>query len=130
MTVEDVLRAYGVPLVHTPNGINAAVAARDEAIDRVEKNSDPDWAEAAYLACCLVAEEQPLFTSDNVWMKLATLFPQYSTHEPRAMGAVLRRAAKENKICGTDDYVKSNRPECHHRPQMIWKSMIHEPDEY
>ena len=38
------------------DGIAAAIAARDEAIDRVEKNSHPEWAEAAYLACCLVAE--------------------------------------------------------------------------
>ncbi len=112
------------------DGIAAAIAARDEAIDRVEKNTNPDWAEAAYLACCLVAEEQPLFTTDNVWQKMSYLYPQFQTHEPRAIGAVMRRVAREDKICGTDDYVKSNRPECHHRPQMIWKSLIHELPEY
>ena len=130
MTVEDVLRQYGVPLVHTPHGINAAIAARDEAIDRAEENANADWKEAAYLACCLVAEEQPLFTTDNVWQKMNYLFPKFATHEPRAMGAVMRRVASDNKICGTDDYVKSNRPECHHRPQMVWKSNIYESDEY
>jgi sensor domain CHASE-containing protein len=32
------------------DGIAAAIAARDEAIDRVEKNTNPDWAEAAMSA--------------------------------------------------------------------------------
>ena len=112
------------------DGIAAAIAARDEAIDRVGKNADPDWAEAAYLACCLVAEEQPIFTTDNVWQKMSYLYPQFQTHEPRAMGAVMRRAARDNKIQATDDYWKSVRPECHYRALMIWKSLIHELPEY
>lgn len=112
------------------DGIAAATAARDEAIDRVEENADPDWAEAAYLACCLVAEEEPLLTTDNVWQTLARLFPQYATHEPRAMGAVMRRAARDNKIQATNHYWKSIRPECHYRALMVWKSLIHELPEY
>jgi hypothetical protein len=97
-----------------------------EAIDRVEKNSNQDWSQAAYLACCLVAEQQVFLTSDDVWEMLATIAPQYQTHEPRAMGAVMRRVARDKKIEPTDRYVKSNRPECHHRPQMIWDSLIFE----
>jgi hypothetical protein len=130
MTVEDILRSYGVPLVHTPHGINAATQARDEAIDRVEKNADPDWAEAAYLACCLVAEDQQFFTTDNVWEKISTAFPQFKTHEPRAMGAVMRRAAKDGVVSPTDEYVRSDRQECHRRPMMRWESLIFESDEY
>jgi hypothetical protein len=130
MTVEDILRQYGVPLVHTPNGINAAIAARDEAIDRVERNACADWNEAAYLACCLVAEEQPFLTTDDVWQKVSTVFPMFKTHEPRAMGAVMRRAARENVAVPTDEYVRSDRPECHRRPTMRWESLIFESDEH
>jgi len=129
MTVEDILRSHGVPLVHTPHGINAATQARDEAIDRVERNADPDWAEAAYLACRLVAEDQQFFTTDNVWQKISILFPQFKTHEPRAMGAVMRKAAKDGAIVPTDEYVRSDRPECHRRPMMRWESLIFESDE-
>ena len=107
-------------------GIAAATAARDEAIDRVERNASADWNEAAYLACRLVAEEQPFFTTDNVWQKISTVFPQFKTHEPRAMGAVMRRAARENVVAPTDEYVRSDRPECHRRPTMRWESLIHE----
>lgn len=112
------------------DGIAAAIAARDEAIDRVEKNSHPEWAEAAYLACCLVAECEIEFTTDSVWDMLAQLFPQYATHEPRAMGAVMRRAAREGKIIPTDEYWKSTRAECHRRPLTVWESLIYELQEY
>ena len=112
------------------NSISAAIAARDEAIDRVERNAFADWSEAAYLACCLVAEDQPFFTTDDVWQKMSIVFPQFKTHEPRAMGAIMRRAAKDGIAKPTDEYVRSDRPECHRRPTMRWESMTHESDEY
>ena len=112
------------------DGIAAAIAARDEAIDRVEKNADTEWAEAAYLACCLVAECEIEFTTDSVWDMIAHLFPQYATHEPRAMGAVMRRAARDGKIVSTDEYWKSARAECHRRPLTVWESLIFEPEDY
>lgn len=104
------------------------IGARDEAVDRVERNADNEWKEAAYLACCLSAEMFPTLTSDDVWLRLALLFPQHSTHERRAMGAVMRRAARDGIIAPTGEYTQSVRPQCHARPVAVWSSLICEDD--
>lgn len=104
--------------------IDDAIKARDEAIDRVERNANADWAEAAYLACRIVAEQNDHFTTDNVWGVMELFFPQYATHERRAMGAVMRRLVRENIIRSTSHYTKSSRPECHARPLAVWESLV------
>ena len=105
-----------------------AELAKDEAIDRVERNADSEWKSGAYLACCLAAESLIEFTTDDVWAYMETLFPSLSTHEPRAMGAIMRRAARDGKVCATGEYTLSKRAECHRRPVMLWESLIYEGD--
>lgn len=127
MTVEDVLNKYGVPLVHTPRGINVAVAARDEAIDRVERNADSHWKVAATNCVMTLARTNAEFTTDDVWSLLVG-WPE-STHEPRAMGPVMRKVANAGIIEATDQYRQSERKECHARPVKVWRSLIYTGDE-
>jgi hypothetical protein len=73
-----------------------------------------------------LAVARPRFTTDDVWQALQALggvtFP-----EPRAMGAVMRRAEREEYIRATEAHVLSKRKECHRRPLRVWESVIFGP---
>lgn len=94
-------------------------AARDEALRQVEQNADEAWKRHAVTVirrCALVLGE---FTTDDVWDRLD---PEFSTHEPRALGALMRRLATSGVITATDNYRPSKRQECHNRPVRVWRS--------
>jgi hypothetical protein len=93
---------------------------RDDAIDRVDENAQKDWKDAARVAVAALASLKDTFTTDDVWKLLET--QGYQTHEPRALGAVMRRAARNGLIESTDRTRLSERPECHRRPVRIWRS--------
>jgi len=59
------------------------------------------------------------FTTDELWHHLGGL--ELTTHEPRALGAVIRSARRNGSIRGTGRYVTSVRPECHARPIPVWE---------
>lgn len=101
----------------------AAEQARDQAIQRAEDGANPFWAQAAYWAVKLLAYRQPSFTTDEVWWLLEELGVQ--TPEPRAMGAVMRRAYVDGVIDSTDTWSRSLRPACHCRPVMRWRSCVY-----
>ena len=52
----------------------------------------------ALRAVAYVAQRQDSFISDDVWDALASAYPDVTTHEHRAMGAVMRRAVAEG-VC-------------------------------
>jgi len=100
-----------------------AESARDEAIAQVEANADREWKTAALNAVRWLAANRVEFTSDDVWR----LLPHQSaatTHEPRALGAVMRKAARDGLVRKTDRVVNSTRVECHARPVAVWQSLI------
>lgn len=102
--------------------IIAATEAKDEAITRVGHNADPQWVTACYNTIVQIAFNKQRFTTDDVWdaldrAKVAT------PHEPKAIGAVLRQAAKDGLIYATDDHKPSARVACHARPLRIWEQV-------
>ena len=105
---------------HPEFDFTAATIARDEAIDRVEANAEPDWKEEAEQAVLDVARRGNLFTTDDIWKELALRFVS-PPHEPRAMGAVFRRLAAAKLIRPlADDFQKSIMTSCHRRPKQKW----------
>jgi di/tripeptidase len=93
-----------------------------EAIDRAGRNADPLWKKAALDAVCHIALNRRIqFTTDEVWELLEQQGIR-ATHEPRALGAVLRTAQSRGLIKSTGNYRKSVRVECHSRPVMIWEA--------
>lgn len=104
---------------------DAAVAeqAADEAIARAHDNADPRWTERALDAIWDLAVDNATLTTDDVWAALAHVDTQ--THEPRAMGAVMRVAAGKGWVYASDDYRKSERAACHARPLRVWVSRIY-----
>lgn len=95
-------------------------SAKDEAIDRVERNAPPDWIATARTVALRIAHAIPSgFTTDAIWTILEAS-GNGNPPEPRALGAVMKRLADEGVIRKTGEYVNSLRPECHNRPIPIW----------
>lgn len=98
-----------------------AERARDEAVARVERHADADWMDAALQAVVDLANDRGSFTTDDVWLLLdARGVP--GPHEVRAMGAVMRRAARRGLVLKSDRVRNSVRAECHARPVAVWQS--------
>lgn len=100
-----------------------AMAARDEAIERVEKNAEPVWKEECRSAIRHLAMSKAEITTDDVWEYLADLGVDLP-HEVRAIGPMMIRASRDGWITATDRYRNSHRVECHARPIRIWGSLI------
>lgn len=103
----------------------AAEVARDLAIEAVDFAADPQWKKAAESAILHLAATRLEFTTDDVWEVLHELAIE-QPREPRALGAAMRRAARNNLIVPTDRVSQSLRPECHRRPVRVWRSLVAE----
>jgi hypothetical protein len=98
----------------------------NEGIAKADANVDKAWALVALKAVSWLAMTQEEFTADDVWGILAT-DPAF-THEPRALGGVMRRAVSCGYIESTDRYILSSRPECHRNPKRVWKSLLQDAE--
>lgn len=94
-------------------------AARDEAIARVDQHADEAWKQHALTVIASTAWALGEFTTDDVWDRLD---PAYSTHEPRALGALMKAMATRGVITPTQQYRTSKRSECHNRPVRVWRA--------
>lgn len=96
------------------------IASRENAINTVEANANLEWKEVAYVTGVEVATRQTTLISEDIWDNL----PAGSrTHEPRAMGAVMRRLRKDKIIVPTEQFVISPSTLGHGRPSRVWKSL-------
>lgn len=93
-----------------------------EAIARVNEHASEEWMEAARTAVRALARALPSLTTDDVWREVERT--GMSTHEPRAMGAVMTRMARDRVIVSTNVTVESARPENHRRPIRVWRSLV------
>lgn len=85
---------------------------RDKSISLVH-SSHEDWVDLAVREIRKI-EGGMTFTTDDLWDKLP------SPPEPRAMGAAIRTAVKDDLIISTKSYKPSRRPACHSRPILVW----------
>lgn len=101
-----------------------AAAARDEALQRVDEHADQDWKREARDAVLHAAAHRAEFTSDYIWWLLQQrgVMPP---HEPRALGAIMRAAAREGLIQRSDRVVESVRVANHRRPVAVWRSLVY-----
>lgn len=109
------------PVGITPSAAQEGARRRENAIKAVRSNADPAWLAASLDAVRAVAHRQPSLTTDDVWAELERRHVRI-THEPRAMGAVMRHAESRRLIRPSDQWVLSVRPECHRRPVRVWLS--------
>ena len=102
-----------------------AERVRDDAIARAERHALQQWKDLTMATIKELAVMCPRFTTDDVWIELSRT-PDVATHEPRALGSMMRAACKLGWIVPTDQYENSVRPECHARPVKIWASRLYQ----
>ena len=101
---------------------NLAMKAKESAIVRVDKTANRCWVDAAVTCVGALARLYPRFTTDSVWEMLESCGER--THEPRAMGAVMKKAVKAGVVEPTGEYRPSDRVACHGRPVAVWHSKM------
>ena len=104
--------------------VDRGAASRDAAIEAVDAGASTAWKESCLSAIRKVATLRHEFTTDAVWYILdRSLTPP--PREPRAMGAMMRKAVKLGwctKIQGRTK--KSERAECHRRDLSVYTSRV------
>lgn len=103
----------------SPPTLDEAIAARDHAIQQAEDHAHQQWLDVAYNAIVTLAAQQDTLTADDVWRLID--WTGVTTHEPRAMGAVVKKAVRDGIIEPTGAYVKSARKVNHARPQPVYR---------
>lgn len=93
--------------------------AREAAIRAVEAAGDPEWASVALDAVYRTAERLPYFHVDAVWQDAAMT----GTVDDRAMGGVMRKAARLGWISKTDRVRSSLRSHGSGKP--VWRSLVY-----
>ena len=96
-----------------------ARTSREQAIKTAGDHADTDWKEIAYEAVLRTARDLDSFIVDEVWKRMPRGF---STHENRAMGAVIRRAVSKGVISKTSHYIPSTKTSSHGAMRVVWKS--------
>lgn len=94
----------------------------DAAVNRAGNNADITWLNEARSAVKILCKQGNDFTTDDVWDLLQGV--NAFTHEPRALGAIIREMSKTGAIYSTGGYRKSIRPECHRRPLAVWRPVM------
>ena len=87
------------------------------AMDAAEAAADEGWLRCARSELKALIEAGEPFTTDHIWYRLERL--GVTTHEPRALGALIRQAAKASLI-QRQGYTPTTRPEAHARPIPVW----------
>lgn len=98
--------------------IDALEQQTDRAVHYAGAFAEPEWYRAAEYALEVLIRRGNNFTTDELHKELQNY--EVSTHEPRALGAIIRQASKNGLIRSTGQFKKSTRPECHRRPVSIW----------
>jgi hypothetical protein len=100
-----------------PRTLPEARAEAAIAIERVEQAADRDWLDIAYEAVERTCREMPTFISDDVWLRNLP-----TTREDRALGPVLKRAAKDG-LCRRTDRVRPS-VRSHGSGKPVWESLV------
>ena len=104
-----------------------AEAAKDEAMDRVNANADDAWKELMLRIVEQTAKELPRLTSDDMMARYDALpEPKPTTHELRALGPIVSKAAALGWIEKAETTGKNSRRQTlHASPRTVWVSLIH-----
>jgi len=99
-----------------------SAAKRDQAMEQVEQSAEEEWKEVAYDTVIEVARVRQTFTADDVQEKLDK--KPVHTHELRALGPVMLRAARDHVIEDSGTFTRTTQVKCHRMPRRIWRSLI------
>lgn len=101
--------------------LDQALIARDRAMNIVDFHAGAEWKDAALWAVYETAAAKVTFTADDVWERIPL---HLHTHDNRALGPVMVRAAKNGWIEATDRVQRTSRASNHARPLAVWRSNL------
>lgn len=105
---------------------HAAEAAKREAMARAEDHASKGWKEVMLELVRLTCREQLLFSADDVFDRYDSLPNKpLETHDKRAFGPVMMKAAKLGYCEKTDRVRDSTRKSLHASPIAIWRSKLY-----
>lgn len=113
----------GVSFSHSIAGLNTEEETAHQAIERSGASADARWTKEALSVVHELCRTMPEFTTDSAWDVLDTL--DISTHDPRALGAVMRTAAHSGWCEKAGRTLPSKRKVCHGRDLAVWSSRIY-----
>lgn len=91
-----------------------------EGIELVYAHADTYWKRAAAMQLqAVIASGVEFFSSDNVLIPLEER--GITTHDTRALAAILLAAKRMNLIEPTDSFIRCQRRSRHHAPIMQWR---------
>lgn len=93
-----------------------------------EQEAGTSWTEAADAAVREAARLHREITTDIVWLLMPHELRE--VREPRALGAVMKRAAAERVIEDTGKVEKTSLKRAHRRPKAVWRSLIYKRPTY
>lgn len=105
-----------------------AVRNRESAILAAGEAADHAWRDAALDALRWCAANLEQLTADDIWHRLEQVAPDLDTHEPSAMGPVMRRGANLRlirKLPGV--MLPHSRYAQRHRELQVWQSLTYNP---
>lgn len=106
---------------------DVAKEATDRAVELADEHANPAWKDMFTASLRIVAQQMPEFTTDEVWEHIGTLKDPPTTGEKRAVGALIRKAAKDGVIAyKTDCFRRSRRANCHKSIIQVYESRIYE----
>ena len=105
---------------------NPGQLALEDALIRVANGANPEWVQAASGALAQLARRLPELTADEVWEELAD--KHVDTPNGKAMGNIMRNAARARLITRTDRTVKTRRPTRNRGDVRVWRSLIYKGD--
>jgi len=97
-----------------------SAAAAQVGIDRSYESALEIWKEKAHAALWRVANRGEEFTVDDIWIELDKDWTTFRPREPRAMGGVLRNAARSGLIIQVG-YAKTAQVSGHRHPISKWR---------
>jgi hypothetical protein len=115
---------FTIPAIQFTLDDALAERAKQAALVRVEEHAAPGWKEYALETVKRIATGEAEFCTDRVLdeLKTATVW----THELRALGPVMLRAARAGYIAPTARFVNSQSVSRHKAPKRVWKSLLYE----
>lgn len=97
---------------------------KEEGMGRAKRHANQEWWFAALVCAKMIAEKKPYFNSGEVEELRRALYPNHTTHELKALGPLMREAARLGYCIPTVAWYQSRQKTCHRRPMMTWKSLI------
>lgn len=98
---------------------------KKDGMGRAERHADEHWWNCMLESAKAVAERKQWFQSKHVKAWCHKYHPNATTHEYKAMGPLMNKAASFGYCVPSLDYRASGQRNDHSRPQLVWISLIY-----